>query len=127
MSNTKTYKATIEKASRELTAKEKILIKDTSDAISFGDLKEGESLTIKPSVFAKIHITNSASESGEYDTFVIIDDKGVKYTTSSDNFMETFGNLMDDLEGCEEDYAIKVYTKPSKNYKGKFFLTCGVV
>lgn len=126
----KVYKVTIEYAHKdlkELSAKERIMLKDTSDGISLGDLKEDEFVLLKPKAYAMLHIENSEAESGEYNTLVIINEDDKKYTTSSENFFDTFADLMGELVDCEEDYQIKVFTKPSKNFKGKSFLTCTVI
>lgn len=114
---------------KQLTAKEKIMFKDVSDTIPLGELKEGEQIVFKPEMYGVLEIHNEDSENKDYKVIVIIDTDGKKYTTSSENFYDTFINLMDELADCgeDEDYAIKVFTKPSKNYKGKEFLTCAVI
>lgn len=123
----KGYKASITNTSKELTAKEKILLADTSDCRNIGELKEGESVTINPDYYAIVHIENEKAEQKEYDVIVIVDKNGDKFTTGSENFIDTFINIVEDMNGSNEEFGIKCYTKPSKNFKGKSFLTCSIV
>ena len=46
---------------------------------------------------------------------------------STESFMNTFDDIMDNMEGEIEPWGVKVLRKPSKNYTGKYFLTCAIV
>lgn len=53
------YKVTITESSKELTAKERIALKDTSNAIKLDDVtKPEEPFVFKVSAYAKIHVDN---------------------------------------------------------------------
>ena len=39
---------------------------------------------------------------------------------------EELREIAEEMEDAGEEYAIKAYRVPSKNYKGKEFLTCSV-
>ena len=126
------YSATIEFASKELTAKERVKLKDTSNAISLDDLtiREGR-VVIAVDMFATLKIHNEKSENKDYTVFILVDPSGNKYMTSSPSFITTFHDIDDEMcdafEGTREVYEIEVYRKESKNYKGKEFITCSIV
>ena len=125
------YVAKIAYASRELNARERIKLKDTSNAISLDDLtlKQGN-VVIAVDMFAKLEIHNEKSENKDYLVFIIVDTSGNKYMTSSPSFISTFEDIDDEMndafDGTREPYEIEVYRKESKNYKGKEFITCSI-
>lgn len=124
----KGYKVEIVSCSKELSAKEKVMMKDTSDALSLD--KEADSETgyiIEPDIYVELKVHNENSENQDYKVYLIVDKSGVKYTTSSEAFWSTFIEIVSEMEGCEEDWAIKVYKKDSKRYTGKQFITCSVI
>ena len=123
------YKATVERASKELSVKEKIMIKDTSDAIKLDDeVKEG-SVIITPDYYAVIDVFNEKSDTKNYKKIVIVDkETGNKYTTGSMPFITSFEDIWDEMvDAGEGTFQIKIYPKESKNYKGKYFITCSIV
>lgn len=132
----KGYKATITRANRELSVKEKIMLKDTADAIKIDEITaEQGTLIITPDIFAEISVHNEnirPDKNGDvrtdYSVYVIIDEDGKKYITSSESFWSTFMDIYDEVmdAGEEFEYSIKCYRKPSKNFKGKDFLTCSI-
>ena len=124
----KDYSVKIVDATKELTPKQRVAIKDLSDAVSLADIKEGEFVIINVDYTAELNIHNEKSENKEYNVFVIVDKNGKKYYTSSESLMSAFSNIADEMADYpEEEYEIKVFTKPSKNYKGKSFLTCTII
>ena len=54
----KGYSVTIRECSRELTAKERIKLKDTTDAIKLDSATQVEAVTIKPDMYAVLDIHN---------------------------------------------------------------------
>lgn len=124
------YSVKILEASRQLTAKERILLKDTSDAIKLDAYtsEHGELIFI-PSFYAILSVHNEKSSKPDYEKYIIVDVDGNKYTTGSAAFWTTFKDIVDEMneEGDGEEYAIKAYRLPSKNYAGKDFLTCSIV
>lgn len=125
------YSVTIGKVSRQLSAKERVKIKDTSNAISLDELtiKEGK-VVIEVDMYAELSVHNEKSENTDYKVFVILDKSGNKYMTSSPSFITTFYDIDDEMRdtlGENESYEIEVYRKESKNYKGKEFITCSIV
>ena len=121
------YSATIVRASKDLTAREKIMFKDTTNAISLDEATQEKSIVIAPVAWAVIAVHNEASDSKDYEKIVIMDDKGDKYVTGSSSFWNSFMDIYDEMQGEEEEWSIKAYKLDSKNYKGKKFLTCSII
>lgn len=123
------YKAVVARASKELTAKEKIMLKDMSDAVKLDDAVKEQAIIIKPEFYAIINVHNEKSDTKDYTKIVIVDgDSGIKYTTGSMSFITTFEDIMQEMEDAgETDFSLKVYAKESKNYKGKYFITCSII
>lgn len=123
------YKAQVARSSKELTAKEKIMLKDMSDAIKLDDEVKEQALVIKPDFYAIINVHNEKSDTKDYTKIVLVDKtSGNKYTTGSMPFITTFEDIVAEMaDAGEEDYELKVYAKESKNYKGKYFITCSII
>lgn len=123
------YKATIERASKELSVKEKIMLKDTSDAIKLDDVVKEEAIVITPDYYAIVAIQNEKSDTKDYKKIVIVDKlTGEKYTTGSMPFITTFEDIVEEMEEAgEAEFSIRIYPKESKNYKGKYFITCSII
>ena len=122
------YKAEIKTSSKEFTAKERIMMKDFSDAEHFDDIIDTTPLIITPESWAEIAVHNENSKNDkDYTKYVVIDKDGRKYITGSNSFWDSFIAIWGDMSGEDEDWAIKVYKKKSNNYAGKCFLTCSIV
>ncbi len=127
------YKATIREASFEMTAKERVMYKDTQNAVSLNDLatnaqKNGEKAVIdniKGYVILDIH--NDKSEDVDYMNFVLVDNAGQKYVTGSQAFVNAFLDIYEEMKNETEPWGIEINMLPSKNYKGKFVLTCSLI
>lgn len=122
------YKAIVSRASRELSVKEKIMLKDMSDAEKLDDIVKDSAVIINPDMYALVNVHNEKSDTKDYTKIVIIDKEGTKYTTGSMPFITTFFDIWGEMtDAGEEDFTIKIYPKESKNYKGKYFITCSLV
>lgn len=122
------YSVNILETSKELKAREKIAIKDTSNAKPLDEIVAvGFPVRIKPDWYAVLEIHNEKSEDKDYKKYVIVDKDGEKYVTGSESFFTSFRDIFTDMIGEEEDYEIECYKMESKNYKGKHFLTCSIV
>lgn len=123
------YKATIIDSSRELTAIERLRLKDTSAAIALDEeLKKVEAagekyLEISPVVWATVSVENPKSSNPHYNVYVLQQEDGTTYTTSSDSFWKSFGDIVSELhqDGLEPE-TVKAYHTPSKNYNGNILL-----
>ena len=126
------YKATVKECSKELTVKERIMLKDTSNAKSLDVITQeasfnNEKVIINVDYYATLDIHNEKSDNKDYINFIVVDKDGEKYVTGSQSFISSFTDIVDEmLEAGEADITIEVYRKESKNYKGKDFITCSI-
>lgn len=124
------YKARVAVVSKDLSATERIKFKDTSDAIGIDlALKDLESLTVTIDYYGVLDIHNEKAEDNkDYKNYVFVTTDGEKYVTGSESLWTSFTDIADELadEGMDEFPSIKFYKKESKNYKGKYFLTCSL-
>lgn len=127
------YTVTIAESTRELTAKERVALKDTSNAIALDtavDSATDGKVRIKPVDYVVLNIHNDNAKEGEnkdYTNYVIVADDGNKYVTGSDAFYSSFKNIFDEMKNETEEWAIECYKKPSKNFTGKGFITCSII
>ena len=121
------YSVKIEFASKELTAKERVMLKDTTNAVSLDEATQGAPLVIDPAYYVTLMVHNERAEDKDYKKHVIVDKAGTKYVTGSESFITSFMDIMDEMEGTDEEFQVQVYRMPSKNYKGKEFITCSIV
>ena len=120
------YSVEIAETSKELSAKERIKIKDTTDAVKLDEATQSGAVIITPAMYAVLNIHNEKSDNVDYNNYIIIDKDGTKYVTGSASFWASFMNIYDEMDGEQEEWAIKAYRAPSKNYKGKDFITCSI-
>lgn len=124
-----TFTVTIKETSKELTKRERIMYKDTTEAIPLDvatqEVFEGEFVTIEPVGYVVLGIHNENTDDKDYDQYLIIDAEGNRYITGSNAFWGSFKNIWDEMtdNGTDfEPFQIRVVRKESKNYKGKSFL-----
>lgn len=118
------YKVSITETSAELTAREKLMMEDTTNAVRLNDI-EGE-LTITPKAYAILHGEDDEGENDPYDKIIITDADGKKYTTGSKAFRDNFLKIWNVMAEENEDYQIKIYKVKSRNRDGSF-LTCSII
>ena len=127
------YSVKVAESSKQLTAREKLMFSDTSNASKLDDVVEiGSTVVLTPVDYAVLTVHNESSENKDYVVYVIVDKSGEKYVTGSTSFWNSFYDIWDVMhdsiaDGDIEEYQIEVYKKESKNYKGKYFLTCSVI
>ena len=121
------FEAKIREASKELTAKERVKFKDTTNAVQLDDATKENPLVIAPDFYVILDIHNERSEDKDYVKYIVVDKVGNKFVTGSESFFTAFKSIFEEMGGTNEDYEIEVYRLPSKNYKGKEFLTCSIV
>lgn len=120
------YSVSIRESSRELTAKQRIALKDTTNAVKLDEATQVEPVIINVDMYAILAIHNEKSENPDYDNYIVVDKNGTKYVTGSASFWSSFMDIFTEMEGDDEEWALKVYRVPSKNYKGKDFITCSI-
>lgn len=121
------YRVEIREASEELTKKQKILLKDTTGAMKLDVATQEAPVIINPALWAVLAIHNEKSSNPDYFNYIVVDKDGTKYVTGSESFWDTFYDIWSDMQGEEEDWSIRAYRSPSKNYTGKDFITCSIV
>ena len=121
------YNVTIAKASKELTHKERVRMKDTTNALSLDEVTQDGPVLIDLDFYAVLNVHNEKSESIDYTVCILVDKAGTKYRTGSPSFLTALDEIMVDMADCDEPWQLEVSRRPSKNYEGKEFLTCSVV
>ena len=123
------YSAKVIEISKEVSAKQKIQLKDTTNCISLDEAtNENDRMIISPDFYAVIAVHNEKSEDKDYEKYVVVDRAGNKYVTGSKSFFTALRDIMSDMaaEAQDEEYDIEVYRRESANYKGKTFITCSL-
>lgn len=121
------YYVKIVNASKELSARDRVAVKDTTNAIALDDATKDTPLVIAIDYYVELAVHNEKSEDKDYKKYVVIDKAGNKFVTGSESFFTAMLEIMDEMSDSGEDFEIQVYRMPSKNYKGKEFLTCSIV
>lgn len=122
--------AKIRESSKELSAKERVAIKDTSNAISIDEVTAADGkLVIEYAFHVIIDIHNEHSDNKDYVKCVVVDKSGTKYVTGSESFRNALVEIVDEMTdaGEADNITIECYRKESKNYKGKSFITCSII
>lgn len=121
------YTVSVVETSKELTAKQKIQLKDTTDCTRLDQATLEGNVIIDVDFWAQLAIHNEKSDDKDYTNYVVVDKSGIRYVTGSEAFWSAFRNIFDDMAVCDEEWSLKVYRKPSKNRQGKDFITCSVL
>lgn len=121
------YSVKIVNASKELSARDRVAVKDTTNAIALDDATKDSPLVIAIDYYVELAVHNEKSEDKDYKKYVMVDKSGNKFVTGSESFFTAMLEIMDEMAESGEDFEIQVYRMPSKNYKGKEFLTCSIV
>lgn len=111
----------------ELSKKEQLALTIGDNSVALDAEAENGSFVItniRGYVVLGIH-NDKANGDKDYTKYIILTDNG-NYSTGSESFMNTFIDIFENMED-ETDWGIEVIRKPSKNYNGKYFLSCAVV
>lgn len=121
------YSVKIVASTKTLSARERVAVKDTTNAISLDEATQGGNLIIDPEFVVELDVHNEKSEDKDYKKYLAVDKAGTKYVTGSESFITSLREILEEMDGSDEAFQIEVYRMPSKNYKGKEFLTCSIV
>lgn len=128
------FETKIIETTHELSARERILMKDTTNARKIDEVVDeyrdnGETLVITPVDYVVLQIHNEKSKDRkDYNNYLIIADDGAKYVTGSPSFWNSFKEIWDEMKAeSDEPFQIEIYKVPSKNYNGKDFITCSII
>lgn len=124
------YESTIVEATREISKREALKMKQMTDVLSINDLMENDKLLIE-GVRAgfKLHVLNEKAENPEYDVYIIETMEGQLYKTGSDSLWRNLKEILEDFrEEIEAGERIDIlcYKRPSKNIQSGKFITCGL-
>ena len=119
-------KTTLTYANCELSAREKIKMKDISDSRPISELQTGDIITVD--VWALVQVHNENLDEQDYQNLIIKTPQGEKYHSSSNRFFLVVDGIQSELDDAGESGAfdIRVVKKQSKNNSGQF-LTCALV
>ena len=120
------YSTEIKECSKQLSAKQRIAIKDTISAIKLDKATQDGPIIITPDYYAVLSVHNEKADDKDYEQFIIVDVSGDKYVTGSKSFWSSFINIYEEMENEDEAWSIKVYRVESKNYVGRDFITCSI-
>ena len=122
------YTVTIKESSKELSPRERIRIKDITNAIQLDEATSDGNFIFSPESYAILSIHNEKSEKDkDYTKYIFIDYSGNKFVTGSESFFKSFQEIWNEMKDSGEEYQIDCYKVASKNYKGKSFLTCSIL
>lgn len=123
------YSVTIVEVTKtDLSARERIMLKDMSNAMSIEEAVRENPLVIDYSFHAILDVHNEHSKNEkDYSKTVVVDKAGNKFVTGSKSFTDSLIEIVSEMLDAEEtEFQIEVYTKPSKNYAGNF-ITCSLI
>ena len=122
------YSVKVVECTKDLTAKERVKIKDTTNAIKLDEATQGGAIVIAYDYHAVLAIHNEKLDEPDYRQYIVVDTAGNKYVTGSESFFTAMTEIVDEMTAAgETDYELEVYRMDSKNYKGKQFITCSIV
>lgn len=125
------YDFTIKESSRELSKKDKAKLVNLAGIISLDKcVPNDKEIIIKPIDYVIIDVHNENSKNNkDYSNYIIFTEDGQVYRTGSTSFWESFKMVWDIFndESGKEEFELCIYKSPSKNYEGKFYLTCTAV
>lgn len=122
------YTCKIVESNGEFDAYERVMCKDTADAIPLDEATAQEPVVIEYAKHVILAIHNEKSDDKDYEKCVVIDTAGRKYVCGSATFRRELETIVEELGdvGIDTGFCIKVYRRASKNYKGKDFITCSL-
>ena len=119
-------KAEIIESSRELSAKERIKVKQKSGAIQLNTAVNVDALVITPDFYAVVRIESDKADE-PYLNYVVADVDGTMYTTGSESFWNSFKEIWDEMIAESEPWMLHVYKVDSANRDGQKFITCTII
>lgn len=128
--DTKEYEVSIRKTGKDMDVKERIGAKRLDDSMTLE-----KDMCIDLVNYAVLDIHNEKTKDGtkDYTVLALFDKNGSRYHTSSESFMTSLFDILDEFEEAgmqigsfEDGIAIKVCEKQSKNFAGNFY-TCTVL
>lgn len=110
-----------------LTARQRLMLKDFSNAVSLDEATQAGNFRFSPAFFATLDVNNEKAEDKHYQKYVVVTTDSTKLVTGSKSFITSLREIMAEMTGSGEEYQVECFRKPSANYKGKEFLTCSII
>lgn len=126
------YSAEVTASIEELTARQRIAVKDFSSATKLNDLitEENPKVRIDVENIVKISVHNEQSKgNNDYDVIVIISKDGEKYRTGSATAYTSAMEIYRELQAANEldgGFVLEFYKVKSNNFDGDF-IKCNLV
>lgn len=118
------YNAKVTYSKLELTAREKIAIKDFETATKLNDIIKAEPIILPIKNVVKVEVHNEHSQQNkDYSVFIIVTEDNKTYRTGSESFFDSYVDIIDELADMGEDTSVvkfKLYKQSSKNFDGDF-------
>lgn len=122
------FNVVIEKSLKEVTKKEMLQLKDLTDAVRLDQATQEHGSVLIPNIQNMVKmflVSDDPKNPQEYAKMVITDTEGNRFVTGSESFARRAWEIADDMAG--DEFGLKVYRRPSKNYPGREFLSCSVI
>ena len=120
------FHVVIEESSRELSAKERVALKDTTAALKLAELTKEGGVQVYVDAYAVLNVHNEHSDNKDYYIYLLLDKDGTTYCTSSKPLFDSFKDIYEEMKDEDEEWGIEIYRLPSKNQSGDF-LTCKII
>lgn len=120
------YTAKINSSIKELSKRECVMYKDTTNCKQLDTIITDDSdiiIDIDNIIVLDVH-NDKAKDNTDYKKYIIVDKSGEKYITGSESFYRAVTDIYEELDG--EDVSVKCYKMESKNYPGKSFITASL-
>ena len=124
----KKYSAQVVNATKELTGRQMVALRNFSDMIQLNDQTKENDVIIDIDYVACVKVHNEKSGNKDYMKYVFVDSDGTKYITGSEPLYREYTDIKETLEsgGDTDPISIKVMRKASNNNQNDF-LTCVLV
>lgn len=126
------YEANVTSSLKELTARQRIAVKDFSSADKLNELITAETpkLVIDVDNIIEVTVHNEQSKgNSDYKVYVIIDTNGNKFRTGSETAFTSAMEIYRELEAANElesGFTLEFYKVKSNNFDGDF-IKCNLV
>ena len=110
----------------ELSPRERVSFKSLDVAEPLDSLTEnGQTVRVNIGNIVTMSVHNEkAKENKDYNVFILVDkETGKRYRSGSVSLYNSISDIMEEMQGIDEDVIVEIYKRESKNYKGKGFLT----
>lgn len=123
------FKEEILRATRDFTKKEMLMMKDTKALIKLdNELKpNGDPIIIKyPFDYVIKHVWDDKENGKDFESILLLAD-GKIYTSSSRALINRVEDLLNEMKDEEDEWGIQIYKAPSKQFEGRYYITCSLI